>query len=244
MQYDSTFEAFEANGAIACPLCGKQDWCYLKSNAKGIVFWAVCGRLAGEPPAGWERIGTSKGSDRRGIYQLIGISHRRRKFPQDFRLLPRKFENSPEWRKVERDADTAIVVGDRVLLDREICTVERISRSAKRQTFVLELSNGHTTDEGLVTYADHDPVSGAHEREIVYVYGPQHKVMRAEWTDRRPWYDGKTKKVRPWHALRGEDGQWIWKLGRGPDRWPVYQEDEVLDAIAAGKPLFVVGGEA
>lgn len=241
---DSTFDAFEANGSIACPLCNKGDWCYLKSNAKGVVYWAVCGRV-NDAPDGWERIGTSKGSDRRGIYQLQGISHRRRKFPQDFKLVPQKFEDFPHWKDIRRDADAAIAVGDRVIYDGEIFAVESIGRSHRRQKFTYRLSNGIQTEEELVAHADHDPQTGDTEQATTYQYDSHHKVVRRQWTDRRPWYQGKSKEVRPWHAVRGDDGELIWKLGRGPkdEQWPIYHQDEILEAIASGKPFFVVGGE-
>ena len=244
MQYDSTFEPFEANAASPCPVCGKGDWCYLKANAKGVIWWAVCGR-AKESPEDWERTGTSKGSDRRGIYQIKGISHRRRKFAQDFELKPRKFEPGPSWTAINQDETfRRLSRGDVIAHEGQSLTIDKVdhAKSSGRWNVTFAPPNERTTIEAQILLA------GGHEQVIEYHYGENHKVVRQQWSDRRPWYDrrGKTKQVRPWHMVRTDSGDRKWEIGRGPkdERWPIYREQEVLDAIAAGLPFYVVGGEA
>jgi hypothetical protein len=241
MQFDSTFEPFEANPASPCPVCSKGDWCYLKANAKGVVWWAVCGR-AKDAPEGWERTGTSKGSDRRAIYQLKGISHRRRKFQQDFQLRPRTFEAGPQWVSIHPDETFKVLShGDRVGFEGRSYTIDKVTHAKGSKRWNIKTLEGLEVEAGLL-------LAGGTEQAIEYSYGENHKVVRRQWSDRRPWYDrnGKTKQVRPWHLTRTGEGDRKWEIGRGPkdEPWPIYREQEVLDAISAGLPFFVVGGEA
>lgn len=241
MAFDSVFEPFEANLTSPCPCCNKTDWCYLKANAKGVVWWAVCGR-AKDAPEGWEKIGTSKGSDRRGIYQLQGISHRRRKFEQGFELKPRQFEPGPAWVSIHPDETfKRLGHGDRLSFEGRVYTVDKVTFAKSSKRWNVKTVEGLEVEASML-------LAGGVEQAIEYSYGENHKVVRRQWSDRRPWYDqnGKTKQVRPWHQVRTDAGDRKWQIGRGPkdERWPIYREAEILDAISAGLPFFVVGGEA
>jgi hypothetical protein len=99
-------------------------------------------------------------------------------------------------------------------------------------------------DDRYVSVCRQDPTTGDREVAITYQYGPVHEVRRRQWTDRRSWYQGKSKQVRPWHAAeRGDAPGIIWQEGRGSEPWPLYQEADAVEAIANGRLLFVCGGE-
>ncbi len=77
------------------------------------------------------------------------------------------------------------------------------------------------------------------------------KVVRKQWFDRRPAYDGKTKEIRPWHLATPTEGMkesgvkpW-WVEGKGIDPWPLYRESEAKESIEYGgvNVLFYVAGE-
>jgi hypothetical protein len=95
------------------------------------------------------------------------------------------------------------------------------------------------------------------EQVIEYLYpdlitsDPLGKVVRKQWSDRRPVYGSKgqtkqTKEIRPHHYAEptaerraaGETGWWS-DRGKGSKPWPLYRQDE----IAGAKIVFVVGGE-
>lgn len=88
------------------------------------------------------------------------------------------------------------------------------------------------------------------EREIHYLYGDTHKVVRRQWDDRRPAYDGKTKKIRPWHqaiptaAMAGSGVRSWWVEGKGVNPIPLYRQDEAESNLYEGVAvLFYVAGE-
>lgn len=73
----------------------------------------------------------------------------------------------------------------------------------------------------------------------------QGKVVRLQWTDRRRCYEDnrKTKSIRPWHWV-GSVGEGFWTdRGKGDKPWPLYREQEAIEAILAGGIVFAVAGE-
>jgi replicative DNA helicase len=80
---------------------------------------------------------------------------------------------------------------------------------------------------------------GEFEKEIIFRYSDTQRVLRRQWSDRRPVYrfkngKPKNKMVVPQH-LKGK--QWAW--GKGGDIWPLYRSDDLLPTDV----LFYVGGE-
>lgn len=99
------------------------------------------------------------------------------------------------------------------------------------------------------------PDGKAKELQIEYLYPdpetgePLGKVVRKQWTDRRPVYGIKrdTKQVRPehWATLPGDPAVGWWSdRGKGPKVWPLYRQQEVQAENAAGiQTAFQVAGE-
>ena len=96
------------------------------------------------------------------------------------------------------------------------------------------------------------------EQQIEYPYPnpetgePLGKVIRKQWTDRRAVYGSngrETKEIRPSHWAKPAhpdmgDGWWS-DRGKGLEKWSLYREAEVRDAIASGAAdvVFYVAGE-
>jgi hypothetical protein len=248
---DSTFESILASSEIQCPLCSKPDWCLIKSDHRGVIFWALCGRT-NEPPAGWERTGTSR--DNRGIFRLEGTNHNRKIFPREIQLIWREAQEGPQFERVAIAEGETPGVGDRAVFTAkgappQICTVSKLLGPSKQgggMRYELASPGGAAVfaDDRYLKVCRQDPATGDRELAITYQYGPVHEVRRRQWSDRRPWYQGKNKQVRPWFAAeRGDGPGMIWQEGRGPDPWPLYHEPEATEAITTGRTLFVCGGE-
>lgn len=244
MVLDTTFESFQVSNQVPCPICRKTDWCYVRADHKGRIFWALCGRES-DAPSGWVRTGTSK--DSRGIYTLESAQFNRKFFSREIQIHYRDFDSGPQWLPHTSPPETAIARGDRVLytLGKTVEIREVLKTDYRGGKWRYTVGPNEECDAGFIQgIATHDPATGATERVITYDYGPQHKVVRHQWSDRRPWYDqGKTKQVRPYHATTTTDGGLVWQAGRGEEKWPLYREAEALEAITLGRTLFVVGGE-
>jgi hypothetical protein len=244
MVLDTTFESFQVSNQVPCPVCGKVDWCYVRADHKGRIFWALCGRET-DAPSGWVRTGTSR--DNRGIYTLESAQFSRKFFSREIQIHYRDFDSGPQWLPHTIPPETAITRGDRVLysLGKTVEIREILKTDYRGGKWRYTVGPNEECDAGFVQgIATHDPATGATERVITFEYGPQHKVVRYQWSDRRTWYDqGKTKQVRPHHATTTTDGGLVWQAGRGEEKWPLYREAEALEAIALGRTLFVVGGE-
>ena len=102
-------------------------------------------------------------------------------------------------------------------------------------------------------------VSSQSEQQIEYFYSdaetgePLGKVVRKQWSDRRPAYgrSGRdTKEIRPLHWVephhpnQGDQGWWS-DRGKGSKLWSLYRQAEIREAIASGaaKIVFYVAGE-
>jgi hypothetical protein len=248
---DSTFESILASNEIQCPLCSKPDWCLIKADHRGVIFWSLCGRT-NEAPAGWERTGTSR--DNRGIFRLEGANHNRKIFPKELQLVWREAQDGPAYLPIAIAEGEAPGVGDRAVFAAkgappQICTVTQLLGPSKQgggMRYELISPGGATVfaDDRYLQVCRQDPTTGDREVAITYQYGPVHQVRRRQWSDRRPWYQGKNKHVRPWYATeRGDGPGMIWQEGRGTDPWPLYHEAEAIEAITTGRTLFVCGGE-
>jgi hypothetical protein len=248
---DSTFESILASNEIQCPLCSKPDWCLIKADHRGVIFWSLCGRT-NEAPAGWERTGTSR--DNRGIFRLEGTNHNRKIFPREVQLVWRNAQDGPAYMPIAIAEGETPGVGDRAVFTAkgappQICTVTKLLGPSKQgggMRYELATTGGAVVfaDDRYLQVCRQDPTTGDREVSITYQYGAVHQVRRRQWSDRRPWYQGKSKQVRPWHATeRGDGPGMIWQEGRGTDPWPLYHEAEAIEAITTGRTLFVCGGE-
>jgi putative DNA primase/helicase len=99
-----------------------------------------------------------------------------------------------------------------------------------------------------------------YEKQIEYLYPcpvtgePLGKVVRKQWSDRRPLYGknhDKTKEIKPWHWAnppyrdQGVEGWWS-DRGKGKKRWGLYRQQAIELEIAAGGKIpvvFYVAGE-
>lgn len=239
-----------------CPICDSTDWCFLVGDNK-----VICGRET-EAPQGWERVGEAK--DGRSIFAVEGyrVEHNkpksRGKFPGevqlpsiqpccdlDTRRLHYKRENTPKWQDVEPGQ---VGAGDRVRLKTggtppdgyTLSKIRQATKATAGKPLTVELSTklGGKTVAPLTEVEAYVSDDKGIETFVEYFYSPTQKVMRWQWTDRRPWYDGKTKKIRPYfHNGQG------WQSGKGEVDWPLYRQDEAIEEIRQGGIVFAVAGE-
>ena len=86
------------------------------------------------------------------------------------------------------------------------------------------------------------------ERQIIYPYpdpstgNPLGRVVRRQWSDRRPVYQNREKSIRPEYCVDScsrEEDKWV--TGKGKKPWPLYREAEVQEAIARGESTIFYG---
>lgn len=246
------------SAAEPCPICDRTDWCFLIGDSK-----VVCGRET-EAPQGWEKVGDA--ADGRSVFAAEGSQQpksrkakSRGKFPELVKLPSIQAcdreakslhyysrEDIPQWHEVEAEQ---VGVGDRVWLKHGGTpeggyTFSKI-RQATKATAGKPLTVELTTKLGSKAIAPITEVEAYiaddKGRELIceYFYSQTQKVTRRQWTDRRGWYKGgKTKEVRP-HFHNGHS----WQLGKGEIQWPLYRQDEAIEAIRQGGIVFAVAGE-
>lgn len=250
--------AFQATAQNHCPLCDRDHYCYLFPDDAGQIIKAIC-QWTEEPPEGWDKTGIAK--DGRGIFTKQGYRRIQRKhYPEFIQLHPKPVPSDiPQWQDTD-PGERAIASGDLVLFKSgkpQGIWVVNGTRGANHKgqwqilVKVARLEGGGATEvpESELAIANHDPVTGAREKQIEYFYpavdGSSHgKVARTQWTDRRRVYEKfrKTKQIRPFHWLgRSEEG--FWSAGKGDKNWELYRESEAREAILKGEILFIVAGE-
>lgn len=176
----------------------------------------ICGRTDNAPP-GWRRIGTAN---------------------DDRPLFVRK--ESPLYAQQRWSATS------------------NSTRNYKSKQYVSPLPDVPPKLVRLITQANRDfpvwadlgqPVDGAVERQIIFSYPdpstgkPFGRVIRCQWSDRRPAYNNKrTKFIRPEHWIDSsnpKEGKWL--TGKGEQPWPLYREAEVREAITHGESVIFYG---
>ncbi|ESA37845.1 primase p4 [Leptolyngbya sp. Heron Island J] len=243
--------AQEARRGEACPLCGRESYCFLigEPSKPDMVLcqWTEPNR----PPNGWTYQGLAK--DNRPKFLRDGAKRRRsRKYPELVRLQPKELsEESPQW--VVDTPKPTIAPGDLVVVADGITPGIHEVKRRKKKTLMCSPPGGTQIflelPEKNAKPCVEDPETGDQLQRIEYLYpdplNPDKaigKVVRRQWSDRRAWFEGytKTKEVRPWYW--NEDAG-DWAMGRGPRSWPLYRENEAKEAITRGEVLFVVAGE-
>lgn len=239
-----------------CPLCGKEDWCYLIHNLQGEIEKILCDRTRpGSEPDDWEHIGRAR--DNRPIFTKKGIRRvrlrRNKAFPELIQLAPSPKSNIPAWQDVNIPIEQ-LSKGHTVRLKPEnpeagkLFEVKNI-KSGKRQGkncllahLVVKGGNSPTLEieeDRIQSIVTSDPSTGAKEQFIEYYYSDTLKVVRTQWTDRREVYPGKkNKKVRPMHKV-GDS----WVEGKGGQQFPLYRLGDVASSIRCGEIVFAVAGE-
>lgn len=253
-----TETTFQASRQTPCPLCERDHYCFLFQDEAGQLVKAIC-QWTETAPEGWDRTGLAK--DGRGIFTRQGYRKTQRKhYPEFIQLHPKPIPaDIPQWQDTD-PGERAITAGDLVLFKcgkPQGVWVVNSTRGGnyKGQHQILvkvartEGGGAMEVPESELTIAIHDPVTGAKEQQIEYLY-PQHggiphgKVIRAQWTDRRRVYEKfrKTKQIRPSNWVgRSEEG--FWSAGKGDRPWSLYREAEAKEAILKGEIVFVVAGE-
>jgi hypothetical protein len=239
-----------------CPLCGKEDWCYLIHNLQGEIEKILCDLTRpGSEPDDWEHIGRAR--DNRPIFTKKGIRRvrlrRNKAFPELIQLAPSPKSNIPAWQDVNIPIEQ-LSKGHTVRLKPEnpeagkLFEVKNI-KSGKRQGkncllahLVVKGGNSPTLEieeYQIQSIVSSDPSTGAKEQFIEYYYSGTLKVVRTQWTDRREAYPGKkNKKVRPMHKV-GDS----WVEGKGGQQFPLYRLGDVASSIRCGEIVFAVAGE-
>ncbi|MFG6105200.1 hypothetical protein U2F10_23285 [Leptothoe sp. EHU-05/26/07-4] len=244
--------AQEAQKGAACPLCGRESYCFLIGGEPSKPDMVLCQWTdANRPPNGWTYQGLAK--DNRPKFVRDGAKRRRsRKYPDLIRLQPKEFsEKSPSW--VLDTPKPTIAPGDLVVVADGITPGIHEVKRRKRKTLMCSPPGGTQIflelPEKNAKPCVEDAATGDQLQRIEYLYpdplNPEKnigKVVRRQWTDRRAWFEGytKTKEVRPWF-WNEEAGNWA--MGRGPRSWPLYRENEAKEAITRGEVLFIVAGE-
>jgi phage/plasmid-associated DNA primase len=189
---------FSASKDNPCLLCGKESWCWQRSDGNRVV----CAKTD-RAPDGWFEYAVAP--DGRKKFVKKGSQDRRQKFqlPDPEEIFPLSLnpkDDLPQW-----------------------ITINKVGKHEELQT----------------EYLYPDAETGE----------PLGRVVRKQWSDRRPAYKGKTKEVLPSHWVKpphpdmGDKGWWS-DRGKGSKKWPLYREAEVRDAIASGtKVAFLLGGE-
>jgi hypothetical protein len=232
-------------------------------DGSGSITKAVC-QWTDEPPEGWNRISTAK--DGRGVFARNGSRRKRRHYPDYVELVPQSKPDIPQWCDRVASLESA-TKGSLVLIKPDLGGSDKIYQvtaleSGKRQgvsqlLFTLTAVGGLGTMEvpasDLLAIATYDPKTGAKEQQIEYLYpdedgNPRGRVVRCQWTDRRPVYDDrgrklKSKQIRPSHWV-GAPTSGFWNdRGKGDKPWILYREAEALEEIARGGIVFAVAGE-
>lgn len=244
--------AQEARKGFACPLCGRESYCFLiggQPNNPNMVLcqWTEPNR----PPNGWTYQGLAK--DNRPKFLRDGAKRRRsRKYPELVRLQPKEFsEKAPPW--VLDTPKPTIAPGDLVIAADGITPGIHEVKRRQKKTLLCSPPGGTQIflelPEKNAKPCIEDPDTGDQLQRIEYLYpdplNPNKalgKVVRRQWSDRRAWFESftKSKEVRPW--FWNEDAG-DWAMGRGPRSWPLYRENEAKEAITRGEVLFIVAGE-
>ncbi|MBE9065149.1 hypothetical protein IQ260_00585 [Leptolyngbya cf. ectocarpi LEGE 11479] len=243
--------AQEARTGVACPLCGREKYCFLigePSNPNMVLCqWTEPNR----PPNGWTYQGLAK--DNRPKFLRDGAKRRRsRKYPELVRLQSKEFsEKSPKW--VLDKPNPTIAPGDLIVASDGVTPGIHEVKRRKKKTLMCSPPGGTQIfleiAEKDAKPCVEDPDTGDQLQRIEYLYpdplNPAKnigKVVRRQWSDRRPWFESytKTKEVRPW--FWNEDAG-DWAMGRGQRSWPLYRENEAKEAITRGEVLFLVAGE-
>lgn len=250
----------EASSSEPCPFCGRPRYCFTVKDLSDEPYKVICHWTdPTNPPSGWRHVGSA--SDGRPIFLKDGhrATKRRKnkKFPALIELKP-QHKDIPQWSQVEIPIEK-LEKGHSVRLkpgcpggDKTIYIVEKID-SGKNLGLGKQVGLGATikrADSGINAFPialddiaeviTHDAVTGAKEQFIEYYYSDTQKVVRKQWTDRRPAYKyGKTKDVRPYY--QAPDGQWV--CGKGDKPWPLYRNLEVESALQRDGILFAAAGE-
>lgn len=244
--------AQEARKGVACPLCGRESYCFLIGSDTSKPDMVLCQWTEpNRPPHGWTYQGLAK--DNRPKFVRDGAKRRRsRKFPDLVRLQPKELtEETPAW--VLDTPKPTIAPGDLVVAADDVTPGIHEVKRRQKKTLMCSPPGGTQVflelPEKNAKPCVEDPDTGDQLQRIEYLYpdplNPDKnlgKVVRRQWSDRRAWFEKfeKTKEVRPW--FWNEDAG-DWAMGRGPRSWPLYRENEAKEAITRGEVLFVVAGE-
>ena len=241
-----------ASKSIPCPICAKTDWCSLELDDERSPFLAVCGRNV-DPPDGWIVHGPSR--DGRTTFIKSGRANRKH-FPSVTTLERTPKADTPQWIPKLRHLDT-LRAGDLIRLKvgggpKQIKKIMSAKGDGHGQRCLIGPWQYDTVESQEVFLSDiaaiHTDDGDGSERTIEYLYPspitnePVGKVIRTEWSDRRPVYHNnrRNKMVIPWHWSSQYKE---WKLGAGEESWPLYREDEARENILNGGIVFAVAGE-
>lgn len=249
------FHAKQASNREPCLSCGESDRCYLISDPTGDIYRIICGRTpADSAPEGWRYYGQSTDNRQKFIRSDYRRRRQSKKYPARVELAPQPKHDIPQWQDVPAPPLSEVKKGHLVILKPEV-SLGNLSQVYQIIDLKLQKSTG-TLRATLQSAGDIDSTTitvdlkdikevvcrddKGREQFIEYIYAENLKVVRTQWSDRRPVYQGKqTKKVRPWHI--NKDGKWT--EGKGDIDFPLYHQDEAEEAINNGGIVFVAPGE-
>ncbi len=248
----------EASAAETCRMCGSDHHCFGIKDASSQLYKVICGKTdANNVPEGWKHKGIAR--DGRSVFVKSGYKHRNerknQKFPNSVNLQPSPKPDIPQWQDVNIPVEQ-VDSGHTVRLKPgnpggtdTLYIVEKIESQRKqgdKVSLAAKLKRADTLIGTLTIPLDdiaeivtHDPATGAYEQFIEYHYSDEQKVVRKQWTDRRPVYKNKTKYLRPYYRIK--DGEWV--SGKGDNPWLLYRHEEAVQTLKDGGIVFVVGGE-
>lgn len=252
-------QGFEVSSQHPCELCGRERYCFQIADDAEEVYKILCHWTdPSTPPRGWLHVGTAR--DRRPIFVKEGYRRSKRsknsRYPDLVKLTPdQKLKaDVPAWQDVHIPL-SELSIGHTVRLKPKapgssalykviniysqkyngqftlMCDLHRVGGFGYGKTVIPK--------DDIAEIITFDPETGAKEQFIEYTYSETQKVIRHQWTDRRPVYDGQTKKVRPFYR----DSEGNWHCGKGKAGFPLYRQEEVEAAIRSGKIIFAVAGE-
>ncbi len=249
----------EASSQDCCPLCSKDRYCGLIKDEAGKTYKVVCQWTdALLVPEGWKYAGLAK--DGRSIFASTdGIHHKPRKskkYPKQIQFHPRTEIAAPTYsdlkislKELGKDHVVRLQSGNPGGADSLYVVHQIFSKQKQGQHYLaVKLKLKDSLGVGILEVpmteiaeiVTHDPKTGAKEQFIEYQYSPNQKVVRTQWSDRRPAYGKQTKLVRPYWQTEGGD----WKIGKGGDPWPLYRQDEAVETLKNRGIVFAVGGES
>ncbi|HEY9650543.1 MAG TPA: hypothetical protein V6C95_07765, partial [Coleofasciculaceae cyanobacterium] len=253
-----TSQGNQASSQERCPLCDRDRFCFMIKNNAGEVSKVLCKWTdALNPPDGWNHVGAAK--DGRPIFAVQGAQRKRRKskkYPAIVQLQPQTKADIPSFddvyipvKEVDKGYTVRVKPGNPGGSD-TLYVIDRIDGKKFNgvHTLVAKLKvkdspYGGTMEVPLSEIAEVvtcDPNTGASEQFIEYYYSETQKVVRTQWTDRRPVYgSNQSKQIRPyWQSESGN-----WNCGKGEQPWPLYRQDEVIQIIKSCGIVFALGGE-
>ena len=235
-----------------CPLCGKPSWCSIRKNENFLIDLVICGRTE-IAPDGWEEL-SKRASDNRKMFAPKGMAKKYKHMPHFSSLRCSKKPDIPQWDVVPQKSLDCLKIGDLVFVRnaqkpqqfRKTLTADKHGLRAVVGDYKYE-NVGSTeiyyNEIRAIAHTDGEDSEQAIEYPYIRADGtPIGKVVRWQWSDRRPVYEQnrKSKRIRPYHW---DSAKQAWVEGKGSHAWPLYREGEVAQTLAEGGIVFYVGGE-